>query len=219
MNKFLKILAKPFHSWTNKRRNSYYKKMQQRLTNTTPTIIASDCFGGLVYHNLGLQFTSPTINLYIEKDDFIAFVQHLKEYLDTDIIEIPNSDTPYPMGEMIYNNIPVRLHFMHYDTFEQAKQKWNERKKRINWNNIYVILTIESNATQEDISLFDNLPYNNKLLIVDKNEFNYTHAVTCSVFQKKNYRHGKILDYTSRFSKKRYMDEIDYVSFLNQPNE
>ena len=219
MNKLLKTLAKPLHAWTRKRRASYYKKLQKRLTNTTPTIIANDCFGGLIYHNLGLRFTSPTVNLYIEKDDFIVFVQHLKEYLDADIVEIPNSNTPYPMGKMIYNDTPVRLHFMHYGTFEQAKQKWNERKQRIDWNNIYVILTIESDATQDDIIRFDNLPYKNKLLIVDKNEFDYPYAVTCSVLQKKNYRHGKILEYKSRFSKKRYMDDIDYVRFLNQPNE
>ena len=31
---------------------------------------------------------------------------------------------------------------MHYDSFEVAKKKWNERKKRINYDNLYVISSI-----------------------------------------------------------------------------
>ena len=219
MNNFLKSLAKPFHRWTQKRRDAYYKKMRTTLQNTTPTIIASDCFGGLVYHNLGLQFRSPTVNLFIEKEDFFHFVQNLKEYLQNDVTDITTDNDAYPMGQIIYNNTPIRIHFMHYNTFEQAKEKWEQRKQRIDWNNLYIILTIESKPTQEDISRFNSLPYQNKLLIVNDDNPAYPNAVTCSVFKKRDYRHGKILDYTSRFSVKRYMDEIDYVSFLNQPNK
>mgnify|MGYP002241443975 FL=1 len=45
--------------------NNINKKNRKRLYNMKPTIIASNCTGGFIYHWLGLQFQSPFINLYM----------------------------------------------------------------------------------------------------------------------------------------------------------
>lgn len=49
-------------------RRGYYRIAKRRkLKNKNPTIIASDCFGSLMYANLGLRFNSPTINLFFSE--------------------------------------------------------------------------------------------------------------------------------------------------------
>ena len=58
-----------------------YKELKRkRLKNFNPTIISSNCNGGIIYHDLGLPFNSPTINLSMDTDDFIKLVSNLKYY-------------------------------------------------------------------------------------------------------------------------------------------
>lgn len=199
-------------------RGRYYKKIQKRLINKSPTIIASDCLGGIIYHNLGLKFTSPTINLYINTKDFIVFVNNLKGFIDSEVIEVKDSNEKFPVGEIEYNGQKITLNFMHYNSFEEAKEKWDERKKRIDYSNIYVT-QIVVDATKEDIEAFDALPYKNKMMIVSKNHTNSENVKTHEMFLREDYKPGEILHYKGKFSVKRYIDDIDYVEFLNRANK
>ena len=63
-------------------RKIYYSRKKKRLKNQNFTIISRDCFGTFVYHNLGLQYKTPTVNLFFSKEDFITFVSNLKEFLN-----------------------------------------------------------------------------------------------------------------------------------------
>lgn len=49
------------------------------------SIISQQCIGGGIYHDMGMQFLSPTINLYFEAKDFIKFVENLKHYMNVEI--------------------------------------------------------------------------------------------------------------------------------------
>lgn len=42
---------------------------KRKVKNQNVTIIASNCIGGMVYHDLGLKFNSPFINLWITPKD------------------------------------------------------------------------------------------------------------------------------------------------------
>ena len=42
-----------------------------RLKNTDVTLIASNCNGCCILHDLGLKFNSPFVNLWVEPSDFI----------------------------------------------------------------------------------------------------------------------------------------------------
>ena len=198
-------------------RKLYYRKLRKKLKNNSPTIISSDCFGGLAYHSMGLQFRSPTVNLFFSPDDFIAFVQNLQGYLDDELEEITDTSVSYPVGVLDYMGRKIRINFMHYKTFDQAKEKWNQRKQRIDYSNIFIIQTLPS-ATEERIRAFDTLPFENKMLITGKNPINSENVCIHPVFLKKNYQSGQFLRYKSMFSLKRYMDEIDYIGFFNRNN-
>ncbi len=96
----------------------YLKILRRKLKNNNPTIIASDCFGTFMYHNLGLKFNSPTINLYITTYDFHKFVRNLPGFIESDVTEIVGRGMGYPVGKISYNGEEVTLNFMHYKNFE-----------------------------------------------------------------------------------------------------
>ena len=108
------------------------------------TLIARDCIGGIVYHQLKLRFLTPTINLFFTPIEFNKLCLHLKEYIPGELVELKDDEVSYPVG-LLYPakdseiSDPVRIDFMHYATFDEAFKKWNERKVRINWDNIFVV--------------------------------------------------------------------------------
>ena len=210
------MLKKIIYGTINSYRTAYYKRMKKRLTNLDFSVIASDCFGTFVYHNLGLRFTSPTINLFFSPEDFIAFVSDLKGFLSAEFTEVTNHDKPYPVATLTSNGKTITVEFMHYHSFEEAKTKWHERKQRINFSNLYIIQTIAKTPTKKQIEDFEALPYKNKLLVTKESDFKGDYIATHKVFNKPDYKHGEILTYKSRFSYKKYMDDIDYVEFLNR---
>lgn len=187
---------------------------KKRLKNKKPTIISSDCVGGIIYNNLGLEFKSPTINLHFSKDDFFEFVCDLKNYLSCELLEVIDSGKPYPVGKLTNGNKTILVNFTHYNSFNEAKEKWNNRKKRIDFSNIYIIQILPK-ASAEDINIFDSLPYENKMLITANNPTGSKNVVLHDIFLKHDYHSGEILEYKTKFSPKRFIDDVDYVSFLN----
>ncbi len=129
------------------------KKMRKKLK-IYPSIITNHCIGGIISHDLGLKFLSPTVNLKILPDDFIKFVENLNKYLNAEFVKI-ESDLPYPVAKLD----DITVYFVHYKTFDEAVEKWNERKKRIDFNNIRVIMTARDGAKNETLERFDKLPY------------------------------------------------------------
>ena len=95
------------------------------------TIISSNCNGEFIYYDMGLKFMSPTINLSFDMNDYVKFLSNLKWYLEQEIVEYNDERFDYPTGML--GDIEIR--FNHYSTFDEAVSKWNERKKRVNWDN------------------------------------------------------------------------------------
>lgn len=60
-------------------RYNIVKKYKKNIQNKNFTIISSNCIGGLIYHDLGMQFKSPTINMYIKANDFIKLCKKSKK--------------------------------------------------------------------------------------------------------------------------------------------
>ena len=112
------------------------------------TLITNNCWGGVIAHNYGMEFCSPTVNLQILPEDFPKFCENLSQYLEMDLKECDNltkwhetclinmfgyvPDFRFPLG-MVGDVLVV---FQHYDTFEDAKEKWDIRRKRVDFNNI-----------------------------------------------------------------------------------
>ena len=138
----------------------YKKRKRKRLDNLNFSIIASNCVGTIIYHDLDLPFLSPTINLTIEMDDFIRFAENLKWYMEQEIVEL-KGEKGCPAGMLG----DVKINFVHYDTFEEGVRKWEERKERINWDNLLLIGSERDGCSYETLERFDRLPYENKVIL------------------------------------------------------
>ncbi len=118
----------------------------------TPTIICSTCIGGMISHNLGLKFMSPTVNIWMIPSDLVKFVSHIDRYVNAPIVFKKSND--YPIGKIE----DITVYFQHYTTEEEARKKWDERKKRIDKDNLYII-TDDKNLTSEEITTLRNVSY------------------------------------------------------------
>ena len=49
------------------------------------SILAANCIGGELYYLLGLKFSSPLINISINRNQFITLCSNLKEYFSQPI--------------------------------------------------------------------------------------------------------------------------------------
>ena len=56
-------------------RKIYNKNVASRLNNNDFSIIASNCNGTFLLHDLGMKFNSPFVNLWMKPDDFIKFLK------------------------------------------------------------------------------------------------------------------------------------------------
>lgn len=189
---------------------------KERLINDDVTIIASNCWGGYLYHWLGLKFQSPFINLAFSNSDFIQVLKHFDEFIDFPIKECLDSNRKYPVGISCYG---IKILFMHSKSFEEAIDDWNRRKNRINKDNMVVFF---SNFYWDEKILDDfiQLPYEHKIVFTDR-KVNYDCAFYIKrwVHKKPAGRKTKVInvwDTMNYLTGKRYVDQFDYVSFLNQ---
>lgn len=193
---------------------------RKRNQNKDFTLIARDCVGGILYHQLGLKFLSPTINLFFTPEDFNYFCLNLKEYIDTELVETKEEWVDYPLGELSPIGLKsIKVHFMHYETFKLAKEKWDERKARINYDNLYIFSSFcypkETATLSKDlISKWNQIKYK-KVMIVDKNygfddEYIIKKPEECTEYAWLLYTPDQKNEW------KRTFNEFDFIKFLNE---
>lgn len=69
------------HGFKQFMRKGLDRRNRMRLANPNPTVFASNCNGGVLTHDLGLQFKSPTVNLFIRPKEYVKFLGNLHHYL------------------------------------------------------------------------------------------------------------------------------------------
>jgi len=154
---------------------------RKKLTNTDFTIISNNCWGGRVYEYFGLRKNSPTIGAYFFPTDFIAFVRDLKYYTSKPIQMISAEESKwyeqlkfkgqlkFPIGRID----GIEVVFLHYQDPTIAKEKWERRCKRINWNNIIYKFSYMNGCTDKDIREFDDLTKDKKRVIFTRKKIKY----------------------------------------------
>ena len=100
----------------------------------------------------------------MEGDDFVKFCTNINYYLNVEMSQVEQTEKNYPVVRLD----DITLYCVHYNSFEEVKQKWNERKKRICWDNVFFMMAMRDGATQQDVEAFDKLPYKNKVVFVNK---------------------------------------------------
>lgn len=134
------------------------------LQRSNLSIISRSCFGGLISNLLGLQFLSPFVNLWMNPKDFICFLRHPHDYMEEELIfkeKKYRESYGFDIATFTCGNVSIVME--HYCDFNEAVDLWNERKKRINWNNLLVVTITED---PEILREFDALPYEKKICFV-----------------------------------------------------
>lgn len=193
--------------------NMYFRKKilknnKDRLINNNFSLIANNCNGCFISHDLGLRFNSPTVNLYFHIGDFVKLLENLKYYLSLELKEAKWDK--YPIGML--GDIKVKL--LHYKNFQEAKEKWDERCKRIDFNNLFILATDQDGCDYSIIKRFNELPYKNKVMLTNKSypEFENTHYI--KGFEEKESV-GFLFEYKG-ITGKVYYDDFDFISWFNQ---
>lgn len=187
--------------------NSRYRA---QLTNHDFSLITSDCLGGVICHDLKVRMDSPTRNFYFDASDYIEFCRNLDKYLAMSLEPYMDSNSPYLMARCG----DVKLYLVHYDSFEQARDKWETRKVRIHKDNMFFIMTDRNHCTEADLKAFNDLPYENKVCFTHIPYPQYESTFYIKGSENAPYLES-MMNYVHEWWIRRYYDQFDFVSWLN----
>ena len=180
-------------------------------------IVASDCTGGMLYHDLKKEFMSPTINLFFSATDYIKFLKNPYFYFNMEMEEIKQNEYEYPIAKLG----DITLYLVHYKSVQDAQIKWRERSERFkeNWGgesqNMFCIMNDRNWCTEQDLIDFDNLPYRNKVVFTHVPHPEIKCAYYIRGFENDDYI-GTMTKFVTPFSIKRVMDQFDFVDWINR---
>lgn len=199
------IISK-YVKWIQSVRNS---KNRKRLTNKSPSIISANCIGCLISHWLQLPFNSPFVNLYIEKDEYIELLENFDLFISSTLTEVNDCNVTFPVGQII----GIKIYFMHYKIFQDAKDAWERRLKRIDKNNLGIIFPNLTRGDDKIIERFERLSFKNKIAFSD---YPYDSPSVCYIKNWKLNENQGLFHTCNYFTGKRIIDNFDYVSWINK---
>lgn len=200
-----------FKDWLTDRMSWYLREFfinrrnRKKLINNDFSLISIDCLGGIVQHDLGVKFNTPTVNLWFYPLDFLRFVNDLEHYLNCNLEFVNENGISYPVARLD----DIKIYFTHYNNNKEAKEAFEKRKNRIKWDNIFVIMTDANNCTEEQIKAFDKIKYPH-VIFTHKEVEGVSSAYYC-----KSDKNGVFHAYTRKISPKRYYDSFDFVRWFN----
>lgn len=187
----------------------YKKRNRRRLRNNDFTVIASNCSGMFMYYDLELPYLTPTVNLSVEMNDFVKMVRNLRWYMEQEMVEVEGGSI-CPVGMLG----DIKIHFIPYASFEEGANKWSERKKRMNWEKLFIVGSEKDGCTYETIEEFEELPYKNKVIFTHIEYPEFSSAFCIKGFENRDEL-GTITLFKDQGLKRRFLDDFDYVQYIN----
>ena len=197
--------------YLNKNRN-----MRKRLTNTSFTLLTPNCLGGILYHDLGLRFQSPTINLMMTQTDFLKFVFNLQTYKKGTFRFLEHSVGECPLAILSSDGVDdITINFTHYKDNESSEKKWHERFERIDYDNIFILLQERDGITKNDIIKLSNLKVRG-IVVFTCNQYD---DIPYSVYMDKYHMDGEvgnILQKNHLSGTREYEKFFDFVKWFDE---
>ena len=209
---------------TNIKRKIHLFILKKSIRKKHITIISQNCIGGVIYNMLGMKFMSPTINLYINGEDFVKLIESPKYYFSItpkpfieNYVEPTNKKICFPLIKVG----DLTIYCRHYRNCEDAIDAWNRRRKRIDFNNIYVIATswnlLEKKAL---IKRVNDCKYPNVIFTYDK--YIYSNCVHLKGNKWKKDERGFVKPALPNYSENGYIrnfeEQFDFVKWINTGN-
>ena len=213
MNTFVKRIKKIIRAIPFYFRHKKFRHVA--IKNSDVSILCNCCIGGAMYNDLGLKFLSPTINLFFGHHSFLDWVNHIDEYrdaelIDTGLFDINENGEHGPVCVLHKEGLPaVEIHFLHYNSYEEAKQKWFDRYERINKEKIFCVIEAMAEHEHGLIDEYVELPY--KKIIFTDLPSDREKSVLHMTFYDKNKNGKSVTGFTGLLGKRGY-DEYDFVN-------
>lgn len=138
-------------------------------------------------------------------EDFIKFVNNLNYYIHCNFKFVKEDGISYPIGQLD----DIKIYFTHYNDEEEAENAFNNRKTRINWDNIFVIMTDANGCTLEMIKEYDKIKYPHVIFTHKKID-----GVKCTYYCEHD-KDGVFHAYRRKMSPYRFYDSFDFVKWFN----
>ena len=116
------------------------------LKNRNYWIISNNCWVGIKTRNFGLPYRFPTCGTFFFAKEYLRFLSDLKGHLEAELLPLEVEDSRY--ADILYPKygnalvlgrvLDAEIVFLHYRSFEEAKEKWDRRKMRVNFDNMLV---------------------------------------------------------------------------------
>lgn len=185
------------------------------------TIVSNNCWGTFIYKKFGLNYKSPFINLVVFAPDYIellenfskeilykvSFIEHQDSKHKEELISLGIYEQNYPIG--ILDN-KYELHFLHYTSEIDAKNKWLRRVDRMNFEKLVFKFSDGDKFEDSMAKRFDALDFKNKVCFSSK-KFDDLKSV---VYLEKFKNDSRVRD-EWKISKKEF-NSIDFINQLHQ---
>lgn len=104
----------------------------------------------------GMQMTSPTVNMFINGENFLKLAKKPERYLNFDPFPIIDrceieGVKPHP----VIGIDDIRLNCLHYQSCSDAIEAWNRRRVRVNFDKLLIIATTWD--LNEDTGMIDEI--------------------------------------------------------------
>lgn len=189
------------------------RAMQSGIKNDTMTFLCPNCIGGILFHDLGLKFQSPTVNLMMLQTDFLKFVMNLDYYLSLEFEFYTHTEHVFPCARLG----DIDVHFTHYHSQKEALLKWEDRVKRIDKDNMFVFIEERDGLTKEDILSLKNLPVRGVVAFTAHHYPDIPYAVHIKKYENEG-EVGNILARSYVDGSREYEAYFDFVKWFNEAN-
>lgn len=192
------------------------RRMRGRLEPRV-SLFCNNCLGGRVLHDLGLRFNSPTVNFSFAPSDLVEMLSNLPYWLAQPLEDVTSAGDPWPTGLL---GGRIKIYFIHYSSFESARDAWLRRVARVDYRHIRAVLVQRDGCTDDDIRRFLALPGLERRLVLARRR-----PEGCSpdqVVEITGCADGTqlamdvIIGYEDIWRGRMYYDQVDWSSFLSR---
>lgn len=193
---------------------SMMRKMRANIRNRGASFLCPNCIGGHLFHDMGLQFRSPTVNLMLFQPDFVKFVGNMDYYLAQELRFFRHPEHEFPCARLD----DITIHFTHYQTEAEAAEKWYTRSARLDRDNLFVFLSERDGLTREEIRSLGDLKVRGLVVFTANHYPDIPYALHLPQYEADG-EVGNILAMSALDGKRAYERYFDFVKWFNEAGD